>query len=376
MYIVRQASPKSKQLNVFDLIEEKYDPKDYEPISNYNTITHDALNIPDDLRYKYNISVIINQLKNFNNKYDKLFDIPRSELYDHFYIPKRSVDKNGKPKFREINSPKDQLSVALTELKGFFEFYDLDLYHTSAFAYVKRRAPADVTKKHQYNKSHWWLLTDFHDFFGSITEDFLFSQISNIFPFSIIIKCDNGALKKALSLCFLNGGLPQGTPISPMLTNIVMIPFDYQMSKILKGRYVYTRYADDIQISSRAEFNYKEILNQMNGVLIALKAPFELAKDKTKYRNGSVFVLGVMYNQNCQRTVGHKNKKVFRATLFNYLCDRLNGIRWDKEKIMEMQGKFSYYVSIEKKVFLDILDEYSKKFDINVMNAIKEDLRA
>lgn len=56
----------------------------------------------------------------------------------------------------------------------------------------------------------------------------------------------------AISLCFLHGGLPQGTPISPMITNIMMIPIDYKLFNSLhdeESTFVYTRYADDMLIS-------------------------------------------------------------------------------------------------------------------------------
>ena len=62
-------------------------------------------------------------------------------------------------------------------------------------------------------------------------------------------------LTKALELGFLDGGLPQGTPLSPTVTNIMMIPVDFKVARELREhnhqRFVYTRYADDFQISSK-----------------------------------------------------------------------------------------------------------------------------
>ena len=32
----------------------------------------------------------------------------------------------------------------------------------------------------------------------------------------------------------LNGGLPQGTPISPVLTNMIMVGYDYRINRTIK----------------------------------------------------------------------------------------------------------------------------------------------
>ena len=107
----------------------------------------------------------------------------------------------------------------------------------------------------------------------------MFAQLSKIFPFSEVARTPRGrnALTKALSLCFLNGGLPQGTPISPMLTNLMMIPFDHAIAgQLWKDGFVYTRYADDITISHKYGFDYQEICAKIRAELMQQKAPFEL----------------------------------------------------------------------------------------------------
>lgn len=129
----------------------------------------------------------------------------------------------------------------MKDLKEIFETAGVSLHHTNAYAYVRHRTASDAVSKHQYNHSRWWITTDFQNFFGNTTKEFLMSMMAQIFPFSAVIERDFGkeCLSRALDLCFLNGGLPQGTPISPMLTNIMMIPFDYIMTKSAVKKTIY-----------------------------------------------------------------------------------------------------------------------------------------
>ena len=184
-------------------------------------------------------------LRDFNNTHAPLFEVERKSLYNSFKIPKQSGG------LRPIDAPTKPLMEALRQLKAILEIQFRALYHTSAFAYVRGRCTVDSLKRHQQRESRWFVKLDFTNFFGSTTLDFVMSQLSMIFPFSEVMKSDEGKaqLTRAMSLCFLNGGLPQGTPISPLLTNLIMIPIDHQISNTLrdynKQQFVYTRYADD-----------------------------------------------------------------------------------------------------------------------------------
>ena len=313
-------------------------------------------------------------------------------LYDTFYIPKRS-SKPGHTKWRRIDSPCDELMDALRMLKGMFEvLMDGCTYHTSAFAYVPHRCPVDAVRKHAKNKSNWELKLDFSNFFGSITLDFAMKMLSDVYPFSEIVKCDGGAdaLKNCLSLAFLNGGLPQGTPLSPLLTNIIMIPIDQKISNGLlkypvtseksgkKSNYIYTRYADDITISNRYKFDKDEVIGYVQAVLDYYDAPIKLNPDKTHFGNnsGANWMLGVMFNQNYEVTVGHQRKKRLKAALSNYVLDRCNGKNWALEDLQQLQGEISYCKSVESSVIDDIIKKYSNKYGVDIMKAIKADIKA
>lgn len=311
-------------------------------------------------------------------------------LYKTFFIPKSSSTP-GHTKWRRIDAPHQELKDCLSNLKQLFELMmDGCYYHTSAFAYIHNRSAKDAVSKHANNKSNWFLKIDFSNFFGSTTPEFVMRMLSDIFPFSEIVRYEEGAeaLKNCLNLCFLDGGLPQGTPMSPILTNIMMIPIDHQISNTLskqmvvspKGRecsYTYTRYADDIIVSNKLNFNHRKVVEYVKRVLEHYNAPFTLNDRKTRYGSnaGENWMLGLMLNQEHKPTVGHKRKKQLKAMLTNYMLDRQAGNVWMLEDIYHLQGEISYCRSIEPETIDHIIAQYSRKYG-DIKAAIKADIKA
>ena len=189
-------------------------------------------------------------------------------------------------------------------------------------------------------------------------------------------------LTTALSLAFLDGGLPQGTPISPIITNIMMIPVDFTLSKKLreyeKQKFVYTRYADDFLVSSRYDFDFRKIEALIVDVLKSFDAPFSIKSSKTRYgsSSGSNWNLGVMLNKDNKITVGYKKKRQFQAMLASYTMDKLNGRSWDLNDVQVLEGYRNYYRMIERETIDKIVEHLSNKFRVDIIGTIKEDLRS
>ena len=186
------------------------------------------------------------------------------------------------------------------------------------------------------------------------------------------------ALEKAISLGFLNGGLPQGTPLSPTLTNIVMIPIDHKLAQYFSGRHmVYTRYADDILVSCQVNFMFTDVVKYINDtVRNEFGAPYFIKPQKTRYGSsaGRNWNLGVMLNQDNEITIGHAKKKQFKAMIHNYICDYKKGIQWDLNDVQTLQGLMSYYIMIEKSYITHIIIEANKKHNVNLGRIMKADL--
>lgn len=272
---------------------------------------------------------------------------------------------------------------ALRRQKTMYEEEFHILYHTSAFAYIKHRCTVDAVKRHQANKSKWFAKLDLHDFFGSTTLDFVMSVFSMVFPFSEVVKNPDGEaqLRKALELAFLDGGLPQGTPISPLITNVMMIPVDFELSNAFrnfeKQQFIYTRYADDFIISSKYDFDVRKVEGMVVDTLKGFGAPFSINANKTRYGSsaGRNWNLGVMLNKDNQITVGHKKKRQFQSMMYNYINDKHNGVEWPREDIMAMQGLHSYYRMVEPDTIDAIVKHTNEKMGVDVLRMIKEDLR-
>ena len=308
-------------------------------------------------------------LRGFVERYQDLIAVEdKSTLYRSFKIPKRSGG------LRQIDAPNDELKRALYDLKMIFEKKFYMSYHTAAFAYVHGRSTIDSVKRHQQNKSRWFLKTDMRHFFPSTSPEFLMKMLCMTFPFCAFVQDDCGnreLLEKALSLCFLNGGLPQGTPTSPMLTNALMIPIDHAISKMCheyQPHLCYTRYADDILISSEYSFKWTDVQNKLIAILNSFEAPFSLHPDKTRYGSsaGRNWNLGVMLNAENKITIGHEKKKVFKAMVFQFMTDDAKGVAWGLEDVQHFLGLISYYRMVEKESIDAILATYSAKFNKDV----------
>lgn len=374
-YITVQQSPIYYQMSFDDILDGTVDLSRMIVPNVTNTRTHFREFLKPSFLERFDFDSMIAVLEKFNEQHENLFNVERKSLYETFYIPKKSKG------LREINAPVPELMNALRQLKTIFETNMFALYHTSAFAYVKGRCTVDCVKRHQQNESKWFAKLDFSDFFGSTTEEFVISMFSQIFPFSEIVKRKDGleALKRALSLCFLNGGLPQGTPISPTITNIMMIPIDHQLYNELRKmdeHYVYTRYADDILISSKISFDCNKLQDYVLDVLRKFDAPFILKKEKTRYGSsaGRNWNLGVMLNKDNEITIGHQKKKTFKAMCCNYICDKKKGVPWDLHDVQVFSGLISYYRMIEKDYINYVIEQNNKKFGVNLEALIKEDL--
>lgn len=377
VYITTMQSPMYHQMTLEEYLFQEYQAPVVLNENEANTRTYEFERLSERMASRIDVEALEDKLISFNQSTKELRAKPRDSLYRSFPIPKKSGG------LRRIDAPEPELMDALRRLKTIFETDFHALYHTSAFAYIHNRSTIKAVQRHQKNASKWFAKLDLHDFFGSTTPEYVMKMFSMIFPFSEVVKSERGraALEEALSLAFLHGGLPQGTPISPLITNVMMIPVDFKLTKALrefdKQSFVYTRYADDFLISSKYDFDIRKVEKLVIDTLHSFDAPFTLNTSKTRYGSsaGRNWNLGVMLNKDNEITIGHKKKRQFQSMLYNYVCDKKKNIAWELGDVQVMRGLYSYYCMVEPTAIRGIVDHIDRKMNVNVMRLIKEDLR-
>ena len=372
IYVTVRQKTREKQISWLDLIgEEEIPVSDFVSSGSAGTVTRVLEEATPELLRGINVEEMINVLKRFNESHKNLFEVKRETLYRHFSIPKKTGG------LRPIDAPCDELQNALEELRLILTNKFGVLYHTAAFAYIPNRSTIQNDMKHLKNESNWYYKTDVSGFFPHTTLDFTMKMLSMIFPLSEVCKIEEGynELKKALSLGFLNGGLPQGTKLSPMLTNMISIPIDHKLfNELAHKRFVYTRYADDLHISCQQKFDPEKMTKYIQKTFKEFGAPWILKPEKTHYgsRKGKNFMLGLCINAENNLTVGYRAKKTFKAMTTNLIMDWKNGKSWPADEVQQYAGLLSYYKMVEKEYFEGLVDHFNNKFKVNLKQIMKE----
>ena len=177
-------------------------------------------------------------------------DIQKRELqrfqphYRDFTIPKRSGGE------RRILAPDDDLKKLqrriLHRLLGRLRA------HPAAMGFERNRSIVTNARAHVGRAAV--LRMDVVDFFPSTSA----RRVSNYFR---RIGWNLQAARLLVRLCCHEGGLPQGAPTSPRLSNLVNYRLDARLAGMArKLSAVYTRYADDITVSFSEEPDARELV--------------------------------------------------------------------------------------------------------------------
>lgn len=156
-----------------------------------------------------------------------------------------------------------------------------DLLSHSSYAFRKgitRKQAATDIQNCLKNKYVYGLKADIEDFFNSINLDRLKVTLEAFFPYEPLVDRIIHWYKEMNA--FDTKGLPQGSPLSPMLSNIYLDDFDREMER--KGFKVF-RYCDDFVLLSQESKQESELVKLVSDALEKYK--LKINPDKTELIN-------------------------------------------------------------------------------------------
>ena len=203
-------------------------------------------------------------LEAFAAQLDQQLDRLQSELKDNTYQPQPvrqvQIPKAGKPgEFRMLGVPTifDRVcqQALLNRLEPIFE----PVLDDANFGYRRGRSTKDAMRKvwKEIQGGREWIVdADLKDFFGSVDHEKLLTLVAQRIADGRVLRLIRAMLTAGSygkgRLFPSERGTPQGSVVSPLLSNILLTPFDQEMRR---KEYQLTRFADDwvVTCASAAE---------------------------------------------------------------------------------------------------------------------------
>src|SRR5947207_10489435 len=195
-------------------------------------------------------------------------------------IPKR--DKPGEHRMLGIPTIYDRVcqQALLNRLEPIFE----PIFDEASFGYRRGRSTKDALRKiwkEIQSGSEWIVDADLRDFFGSVDHEKLLTLVAQRIADGRVLRLIKAMLKAGSygqgRLFPTERGTPQGGVVSPLLSNILLTPFDKEMRH--KG-YQLTRWADDWVVTCRTRAEANSALAQATTILGKLGVT--LNREKTR----------------------------------------------------------------------------------------------
>lgn len=174
-----------------------------------------------------------------------LYRIPAITKYTNFTIPKRSGG------VRSIQAPDARLKLLQKRLAKVLYMYLAAIEKTGKphkpVAHGFMPSLSIITNATNHKRRRYVLNLDLADFFPTIN----FGRVRGVFLKDKRFEFDPKIATLIAQIACENNALPQGSPCSPVISNIVGRLLDVRLVRLAK-RYkcTYTRYADDITFST------------------------------------------------------------------------------------------------------------------------------
>lgn len=255
-----------------------------------------------------------------------VYKIPDGAKYTEFETPKRSGG------MRRISAPVPRLKILQRRLAALlYDYLDeldngLPQRRTLSHGFVRKKSI--ITNAHAHRGRRYVLNVDLEDFFPSIN----FGRIRGVLMKDQRFMLELPVATLIAQIACYGGKLPQGSPCSPVISNIVGRLLDIRMVRLAKEYGCrYTRYADDITFSSNEKTFPADIANR-TGALPDIweagpaltkaisKAGYVVNAKKTRvqYRGSRQIVTGLVVNEQVNvKSEYYRSARSMCAQLFN-----------------------------------------------------------
>ena len=228
-------------------------------------------------------------IEEFEACLDENLERLHQELRENSYQPQAvrrlEIPKRGAPgKTRPLGIPSVYDRVCQQALVNRLEPIFEKVFDPSSFGYRKGRKTADALTKiwrEVGSGSEWIVDADLKDFFGSVNHEKLLTLVGKQIADSRVLKLIQQMLEAGYEERGQKFATPRGTPqggvVSPLLSNILLTPFDKEMRR--QG-YQLTRWADDWVVTCRTRAEAEHALARAVKILEQLGVTLNQAKTR------------------------------------------------------------------------------------------------
>ena len=189
-----------------------------------------------------------------------VYGIPDAAKYNDFQIDKRSGGK------RTISAPIPQLKTLQKRLCHLIDNciseIDAGKRKRNTLSHGFRRKHSIMTNAASHRRSRYVFNIDLHDFFGTIN----FGRVSGFFEKNRSFNLNPKVARILAQIACHNKSLPQGSPCSPIISNLIGHIIDVRMMQLAaRAGCHYSRYADDLTFSTNKQYFPNLIATRING---------------------------------------------------------------------------------------------------------------
>lgn len=278
-----------------------------------------------------------------------------NEKYETFTIPKKGGGR------RLITAPKPHLKMVQTKLADLLLDIHVELEKTRSrtqcqLAHGFKRDFSIITNAAAHRNKRYVFNADLKDFFPSIN----FGRVLGFFTKDRNLSLDPKVATVIAQIACHNNQLPQGSPCSPVISNLITHVLDIHLNKAARaGNCTYTRYVDDLTFST----NEKEFPNSIARLVLGssdawvpgdslvkyvYRSGFKLNYDKNRmqYRDSRQDATGLIVNKKVNvRNEYYKNVRAKCHHLFvNGFCYSDKDKQVISDETLEGAMSFIYHV--------------------------------